>query len=55
VWDFSAPTWLADALSHWNDLSHFKREIAVLMLQRMFSTAELPAGFGRFKPRTARE
>jgi hypothetical protein len=54
VWDFSAPAWLADDLSHWTDLSHFKSEIAVLMLQRMFSTNEVPAEFGRFRPRTAR-
>ena len=50
---FQAPAWLADDLSHWMDLSHFKREIADLMLQRMFSTETLSsADFGTYRTKT---
>ena len=54
VWDFSAPEWLANDLSHWNDLSHFKSGIAALMLQRMFYEQSVPVEFGRFRSRTTK-
>ncbi len=54
IWDFSAPAWLARDPSYWADDSHFKSEVASLMLERMFGNgAGVPADFGRFRPRTS--
>jgi hypothetical protein len=54
VWDFSAPAWLARDPSYWLDNSHFKPEIAAMMLERMFGNgAGVPADFGRFRARTS--
>lgn len=50
IWEFDAPAWLSHDNSHWRDLSHFKGEIASMMLQRMFGSAAPPAAdFGRFR------
>ncbi|MDQ8726502.1 hypothetical protein [Bradyrhizobium sp. LHD-71] len=48
LWDFTAPEWLAEDLAHWLDVSHFRPEIAQVMLDRMFANAG-PSDFGRFR------
>jgi hypothetical protein len=48
VWDFEAPAWLESDPAHWFEISHFKPEIAELMLRRMYANgAGVPEGFGR--------
>lgn len=48
VWDFEAPGWLESDPAHWFEISHFKPEIAELMLRRMYANgAGVPDGFGR--------
>jgi len=38
VWDFTAPPWLAADITYWDDPSHFKPAVAVMMLERMFGS-----------------
>jgi hypothetical protein len=48
VWDFEAPAWLESDPAHWFEISHFKPEIADLMLRRMYANGVgVPDGFGR--------
>ena len=48
VWDFEAPAWLESDPAHWFEISHFKPEVAELMLRRMYANgAGVPDGFGR--------
>ena len=52
VWDFEAPAWLESDPAHWFEISHFKPEIADLMLRRMYADgAGVPEGFGRLLKR----
>src|SRR5204863_9890118 len=54
IWDFSSPAWLAGDGAFWFEVSHFKPEVAAMMLRRMFGTGEgVPTDFGRFRARTA--
>ena len=47
VWDFTAPDWLARNPDFWDDPSHFKPTVGLMMLERMFGNpAAAPAGFG---------
>ncbi len=48
VWDFDAPEWLSARADLWFDKSHFKPEVANMMLDRMFGgeTSGAPQGFG---------
>lgn len=50
VWDFDRPEWLSERPALWNDVFHFKRPVADMILQRVFtghSTA--PGAFGELK------
>jgi len=50
VWDFESPPWLESDPAHWFETSHFKPEIAELMLRRMYANGDgVPEGFGRLQ------
>lgn len=46
VWDFTAPQWLASDVAYWDDRSHFKPNVAAMMLERT-SGSNAPTDFGR--------
>jgi len=48
VWDFGSPDWLSDRPDLWFDDSHFRPEVAKMMLDRMFAsdTSAAPKPFG---------
>ena len=50
VWDFESPAWLANDPAYWFEYSHFKPEVATLMLRRMYANgAGVPDDFGRLR------
>lgn len=50
VWDFESPAWLASDPVYWFEASHFKPEIAALMLRRMYANGSgVPDDFGRLR------
>ncbi len=50
VWDFDRPEWLSQRPDLWNDIFHFKRPVADMMLQRIFTGhATAPGAFGEFE------
>jgi hypothetical protein len=50
VWDFESPPWLASDPAYWFEASHFKPEIATMMLRRMYANgAGVPEDFGRLR------
>jgi hypothetical protein len=50
VWDFGAPDWLSDRPDLWLDLSHFRPEVARMMLDRVYGPApSAPAPFGTLR------
>jgi hypothetical protein len=50
VWDFESPAWLASDPAYWFEASHFKPEIAALMLRRMYANGSgVPDDFGRLR------
>jgi hypothetical protein len=50
VWDFGRPEWLSDRPDLWNDVFHFKRPVADMMLQRIFTgRSPAPADFGQLR------
>lgn len=50
VWDFESPAWLASDPAHWFEASHFKPEIAALMLRRIYANGSgVPDDFGRLR------
>jgi hypothetical protein len=50
LWDFGTPDWLSDRSDLWFDSSHFKPEVARMMLDRIFGPAQsAPAGFGTLR------
>jgi hypothetical protein len=51
IWDFAAPPWLAGDTRYWDDRSHFKPEVAAMMLERMFGTGG-PFDFGTLRDAT---
>ncbi len=48
VWDFGSPQWLSDRTDLWFDNSHFRPEVAKMMLDRMFAgdVTNAPKDFG---------
>lgn len=53
VWDFAAPDWLGRNSSYWLDVSHYRPEIAQMMLRRIFTgRTSVPVDFGRLRPKT---
>jgi hypothetical protein len=48
VWDFGAPQWLTARSDLWSDAGHFKPEVAIMMLDRIFDdgAARVPPDFG---------
>jgi hypothetical protein len=51
VWDFGSPDWLSDRGDLWMDPSHFKPEVARMMLDRVLGRPGAPAGFGVLRGR----
>jgi hypothetical protein len=50
LWDFGAPDWLSDRSELWTDPSHFKPEVARMMLDRIFGLApSAPRDFGTLR------
>lgn len=50
VWDFDRPEWLSQRPDLWNDIFHFKRPVADMMLQRIFTgQSTAPGKFGELK------
>ena len=50
LWDFGTPDWLSDRPDLWTDPSHFKPEVARMMLDRIFGPAPSgPADFGTLR------
>lgn len=51
VWDFGRPAWLSQRSDLWLDDSHFKTEVADMMLQRIFGgkSSTAPPDFGQLK------
>jgi hypothetical protein len=50
VWDFESPAWLASDPAYWFEASHFKPEIAALMLRRVYANGSgVPDDFGRLR------
>ena len=50
VWDFESPAWLKSDPAYWFEASHFKPEIATLMLRRMYANGDgVPDDFGHLR------
>lgn len=50
VWDFGRPEWLSQRPDLWSDVFHFKRSVADMMLQDIFTGhATAPGTFGELK------
>ena len=50
VWNFESPAWLASNPAYWFEHSHFKPEVATLMLRRMYANGSgVPDDFGHLR------
>ncbi len=50
VWDFESPPWLESDPAYWFEASHFKAEVATMMLRRIYANgAGVPDDFGRLR------
>jgi hypothetical protein len=51
VWDFTNSQWMADHQEYWYDSRHFRSELGVMMLARIFGepAVEVPDDFGRLR------